>query len=251
MQGHKILQLLPSNILGVTLPLTFKWPFCFTSFDTICLAFNSKRAEKHPSVAAISYTFQILSSLFGSFHASLSLGHRSQAEKLFDRYSFSKLTATEREQKNRGRERVIRLLSKRTQVIHCSTETAECSHNTVARLGSKIGKYQVFSLYQFLWYNVSGHSQTRVSMQGNNGKKPQQVQFPLTTPRQAPLFKRLVSTVFHRLNIFPLLTFLMQNTVPYLKHSSSPPGLSPGDNDNTYGQQLIIKSGTYWTGLPD
>lgn len=153
--------------------------------------------------------------------------------------------------KNRGRERVIRLLSKRTQVIHCSTETAECSHNTVARLGSKIGKYQVFSLYQFLWYNVSGHSQTRVSMQGNNGKKPQQVQFPLTTPRQAPLFKRLVSTVFHRLNIFTLLTFLMQNTVPYLKHSSSPPGLSPGDNDNTYGQQLIIKSGTYWTGLPD
>lgn len=84
MQVTEILQLLPSSILGVTLPLTFKWPLCSTS----CLAWNSKRAEKHPSVAGISYTFQILPSLFGSFHASSSQGHGSQAGKLLDRYTF-------------------------------------------------------------------------------------------------------------------------------------------------------------------
>lgn len=51
-------------------------------------------------MAGISYTFQILPSLFGSFHASLSLGHRSQADKLLDRNSFSELTTTERKKKN-------------------------------------------------------------------------------------------------------------------------------------------------------
>lgn len=60
---------------------------------------NSKRAEKHPSVADISYTFQILPSFFSSFHASLSLGHRSQGDKLLDRYGFFELTATERKKK--------------------------------------------------------------------------------------------------------------------------------------------------------
>lgn len=43
----------------------------------------------------------------------------------------------------------------------------------------------------------------------------------------------------------------MQNIVRYLKYSRSFSGLSPGDNDNTYGQELIIRSGTHWTGLLD
>lgn len=97
MQVIELLKPFSSSSLGVTLPLTFKWPLRFTSLNAICSAWNSNRAEKHPSVAGISYVFKILSSLFGSFHASLSLGYRSQTANLFDTYSLNSQQQREKE----------------------------------------------------------------------------------------------------------------------------------------------------------